>query len=898
MRSLTFSEQETYPVCFLVPSIRQDEIVKHYLTDYGITPDDAMVLTLHYAEGKKKTPMAEMRQYIVEELVPVWQDFGVQYVVCADSEYFKALTKAAKVEANLGYVMDTEYGVKAVYVPNYRSVFYDPEKVTNKIKQGMTALADHASGQYQKPGDQIIHYAAYPKELWEIEEWLVKLLEMNSPLAIDIEAFSLKHHTAGIGTITFCWNQHEGIAFAVDYFAEEWIDEKGGKHYGRNVRNEPVRRMLKAFFEQYLQKAIYHNIAYDAYVLIYQLFMTEILDTDGLLTGMDVMLRNWDDTKLITYLATNSCAGNKLGLKDQAQEYAGNYAQEEIKDITRIPLNNLLTYNLVDGLSTWYVHNKHFDTMVADEQQELYESLFKPAIVDIIQMQLTGMPINMEHVLEVESILQEISDQEISTIRGTKLIQQYSYRLAEKWVTKKNTEWKTKRMTVAEAMASKTKSVIKDITFNPNSNLQLQDLLFNVLNLPVISLTDSKQPSTDGDTIDALLNHAKDPDVLEFLKALQCFKAVDKIITSFIPAMKGAGLGSDGWHYLFGNFNLGGTVSGRLSSSDPNLQNIPANVVMAIAEEMVKRYPLLKSFIKKGKLSLGKLIKYCFEAPSGWLFCGLDFASLEDRISALTTKDPNKLKVYTDGYDGHCLRAYAYFGENMPDIDPNSVASINSIESKYPDYRQDSKAPTFALTYQGTHHTLMKNCGFSAQKALLVESRYHGMYEVSTDWVSAKLDQASKDGYITAAFGLRVRTPLLKQVIRGTSKTPYEAEAEGRTAGNALGQSWCLLNSRASVEFMGKVRNSPHRLKIRPCAHIHDAQYYLVRDDIESIMFLNEHLVKAVQWQEHPDIQHDKVKLGGELSLFYPNWAYEIGIPNGANEEEVYAIIDKSLQAA
>lgn len=47
---------------------------------------------------------------------------------------------------------------------------------------------------------------------------------------------------------------------------------------------------------------------------------------------------------------------------------------------------------------------------------------------------------------------------------------------------------------------------------------------------------------------------------------------------------------------------------------------------------------------------------------------GLDFASLEDRISALTTKDPNKLKVYTDGFDGHCLRAAAYFGDQMPEI--------------------------------------------------------------------------------------------------------------------------------------------------------------------------------------------------------------------------------------
>ena len=49
--------------------------------------------------------------------------------------------------------------------------------------------------------------------------------------------------------------------------------------------------------------------------------------------------------------------------------------------------------------------------------------------------------------------------------------------------------------------------------------------------------------------------------------------------------------------------------------------------------------------------------------------CGIDFNALEDRIDALKTKDTNKLKVYIDGYDGHCLRAYAYFGNQMPDIE-------------------------------------------------------------------------------------------------------------------------------------------------------------------------------------------------------------------------------------
>ncbi len=226
------------------------------------------------------------------------------------------------------------------------------------------------------------------------------------------------------------------------------------------------------------------------------------------------------------------------------------------------------------------------------------------------------------------------------------------------------------------------------------------------------------------------------------------------------------------------------------------------------------------------------------------------------------------------------------------------VANINSIQYLYKPFRQDSKAPTFALTYQGTFVTLMTNCGFSMEKAKSVEKRYHELYEVSDNWVQERLDKASKVGYVVAAFGLRVRTPLLHQVIRGTSKTPYEAEAEGRTAGNALGQSWCLLNSRASAEFMGKVRNSEYRLAIRPCAHIHDAQYMLVKDDIETIMYANEHLVKAVQWQDHPDIAHDEVKLGGELSIFYPDWSQEIVIPNHATEDKIFKIIDAIMNAS
>ena len=250
----------------------------------------------------------------------------------------------------------------------------------------------------------------------------------------------------------------------------------------------------------------------------------------------------------------------------------------------------------------------------------------------------------------------------------------------------------------------------------------------------------------------------------------------------------------------------------------------------------------------------------------------------------------------TQGYDGHSLRAYSYFGEHMPDIDPTSVDSINSIVDKYKQFRQESKVPTFLLTYGGTHIGMMAQCGFDKPKAMTIETRYHELYRESDEWVAKKLEEATKTGYVTVAFGLRVRTPILKQVILGTSKTPWEAQSEGRTAGNALGQSWCLLNTRAWIAFMKKVRKSPYRLDIRPCLQIHDAGYALVRDDVGLLCWVNEHLVKECKWQDHPDIAHDQVKLGGNLSVFYPSWAYEMSIENNAPASDIFDEVDKHVR--
>lgn len=617
MKHAVFTDEDNnvFPIAVLTNRIVKDGIRKEYIETFGMDPSSVVAVeTPRPPEGKKKTPKKEMVEYVKETLIPNLNQVRTKYILCSDSEYFKVLTDLPQAANNLGYVVDCKYGPqKVAYLPSTRAVFYDPEKVRGEIQQAIDAVIAHYSGSYVDPGSDIIKFAAYPKTDKEIEEWLEKLLEMHVPLAIDTEAFSLKHYEAGLGSISFAWSKTEGIAFLVDYVPTG----SDTAPFGKQVRNEHRRELLRNFFIRYRQKAVYHNISFDATLLIYQLFMENLTDTTGMLQGMGLLLDNWDDTKLITYLATNSCAGNELGLKKQAQEYAGNYAESDIDDITKIKPDDLLKYNLVDSCSTWFVHEKHYNTMVADNQKDFYDTIFRPAILDIVQMQLTGMPLDMDRVVEVQGLLEKDADAALAVIKASPIVKAYNYKLCKDWVEKRNSELKVKRVSLLDAKEE----------FNPASPLQMQELLYEIIGLPVLDLTDSKQPATGKKVLEKLLNHANKYEeedlIVELLKALIDYKNVIKILESFIPAMLAAPQGPDGWHYLMGNFNLGGTVSGRLSSNNPNLQNLPAGSKYA------------------------ELIKSCFKAPPGYIFIGLDFASLEDRISALTTKDPNKLKVYS-----------------------------------------------------------------------------------------------------------------------------------------------------------------------------------------------------------------------------------------------------------
>lgn len=639
-------------------AFKRDELQKNYvmkLATHGVSPNNVIAFTLEY-NSAGKAPVKHIKEYL-ELLLPELNSLKIEYLYCTDSAFFKTLVGQNKADIHAGYVLPCSVKgfehMKVVLGINYNQLIYDPTQSV-KLDASLFALASHAVGSYQAPGTGIIQQAIYPENLSSIQAAL-NALHDYPVLAADIEAFSLRFNEAGIGTIAFAPDTGRFVAFACDYkpntMALAGVADEGDrrKEHGRFVPNADVRAALKAFFTSYKGRLIWHNAGYDVKVIIYTLFMRTPDDTAGLLEGLDIMYRldshGIDDTKIITYLATNSTAGNTLGLKANAQEFAGNWGKEDIKDIKQIPLPELLQYNGVDCLSTNFVHAKYWDRMVADQQLELYHEFMMPSQKVITQIELTGMPMSRAKIDEIEVKLTAIDAAYQTVVRKQPIVAQFENRKTDQLWQKDYDDRKAKAKN-PDKILPKDRAAFPQHVFNPGSGPQLQILLYDMLGLPVVDTTDTGLPSTGEDTLTKLLDHPIGVANKELIEALIGISQVSTILSTFVPAFKKAiDRDGSGIVWLHGNFNVGGTVSGRLSSSEPNLQNIPAKSIFA------------------------KLIKEAFMAPAGWVFAGADFNSLEDMISALTTKDPNKLRVYLDGYDGHCLRAFYYFKEKLLHIE-------------------------------------------------------------------------------------------------------------------------------------------------------------------------------------------------------------------------------------
>lgn len=465
MLSCDFHEKPDVAILIKGSYFDETKLNRYYvqpLSKLGV--NQLMAIELVYPE-KGKLSVAIARKNILK-LLPALANHGIKYLYVADATYFKALTGQNKADTHLGYVLpcklkDYEH-MQVIFGINYGQLLYTLNAST-KLDLTLQTLAEHYQGNYVTRGD-IIKTALYPTND-EIDDVLIRLKQYPA-LACDIETTGLELGSE-LYSIAFAWSQHEGCAFKV---------------------TDKVQ--LKRFFESYSGVLIFHNATFDIKHIIYHCFMDNPRDFKGMIHGLHTMCRNIEDTKIIAYLATNNTQGNILGLKELSHEFVGNYAID-VKHVLNHPLATVLEYNLKDTLATYWVFNKYKPKMLSDNQDSIYKTIMLPSIKTIIQIELHGMPMNMDKVVVVKKQLQNQANDALEQIYASEHVKAVTHELQTKELEKINSKLKTKQHTLDK---------VKDLQFKPNSTAHLAILLYDYLGLPILDYTPNKQPAVGAGT--------------------------------------------------------------------------------------------------------------------------------------------------------------------------------------------------------------------------------------------------------------------------------------------------------------------------------------------------------------------------------------------------------------
>ncbi|MFV0664572.1 DNA polymerase I [Denitromonas sp.] len=249
--------------------------------------------------------------------------------------------------------------------------------------------------------------------------------------------------------------------------------------------------------------------------------------------------------------------------------------------------------------------------------------------------------------------------------------------------------------------------------FNLNSPKQLGELLFGKLELPVVKKTATGQPSTDEEVLQKLAEDYPLP------KLLLDYRGLAKLKNTYadkLPLMVNRRTGR-----VHTSFSQAVAVTGRLASSDPNLQNIPIRT-----EE-------------------GRRIRAAFIAPKGHRLVSADYSQIELRIMAHLSGDKRLLQAFADGEDVHRATAAEIFGVAPAEVDKEQ--------------RRYAKVINFGLIYGMSAHGLAKNLGIERSAAASYIDRYFARYPGVADYMARTRAEVADKGYVETAFGRRLHLP-------------------------------------------------------------------------------------------------------------------------------------------
>lgn len=315
--------------------------------------------------------------------------------------------------------------------------------------------------------------------------------------------------------------------------------------------------------------------------------------------------------------------------------------------------------------------------------------------------------------------------------------------------------------------------------FNLGSPKQLQTILFEKMGLPVISKTPKGQPSTAESVLQELAHDYPLPKLILEYRSLSKLKST---YTDKLPLMIDSNTGR-----VHTSYHQAVAATGRLSSKDPNLQNIPV------------------------RTKEGRRIRQAFIAPKGYKVLAADYSQIELRIMAHLSGDAGLLDAFAKGIDVHSATAAEVFGGNVDEV------------SK--DQRRSAKAINFGLIYGMSAFGLARQLEITRGEAQQYVDRYFERYPGVKKYMEETKELAKQQGYVETVYGRRLYLPEIN--ARNAMRRQY---AE-RTAINAPMQGTAAdIIKRAMIDLDGVIEKS--KLDIRMIMQVHDELVFEVPEGI------------------------------------------------------------------
>ena len=316
--------------------------------------------------------------------------------------------------------------------------------------------------------------------------------------------------------------------------------------------------------------------------------------------------------------------------------------------------------------------------------------------------------------------------------------------------------------------------------FNLSSPKQLGVILYEKLGLPIISKTAKGQPST----AEAVLAELAEQD-FPLPKVLMQYRSMSKLKSTYtdrLPEQINPRTGR-----IHTSYHQAVTATGRLSSSDPNLQNIPI------------------------RTAEGRRIRQAFVAPKGYKLLAADYSQIELRIMAHLAKDEGLLHAFRNNLDVHSATAAEVFGVDLADVTT--------------DQRRSAKAINFGLIYGMSAFGLAKQIGVDRKQSQAYIDRYFARYPGVLDYMERTRTQAAEQGYVETIFGRRLYLPEIN------AKNPALRKGAERTAINAPMQGTAAdIIKKAMVSVDNWL--SASGLDARVILQVHDELVLEVREDL------------------------------------------------------------------